>query len=194
MVVLLTVGFAAPAIAQDGPYTLNFGSELNAAACGGGQPVINVTQQVINDEDSKVGGGFWAIDEYFRKIQVWEIGQGQFCAILQYHGQFVTLFGPGPATEGTLSAGVTGTMDGGARITFMGSWLAEPLAATRGSIGLFDYECDGFGVCPGLVDWRTLYFDGLSGNTFEWWGWIYHAGNNGTWINASEGNQGNITD
>ncbi|MGH2535490.1 MAG: hypothetical protein ACRDJW_24790 [Thermomicrobiales bacterium] len=195
MASLLTVGVVAAATAQGRTPTLNFGSELNAAACGGGRPAINVTQKVVNDDDSGVGIAAWAIDNYNRHIQVWELEDGVYCAILQYHGQFISVGGtPGPAGTGTLSAGVTGTIHGGARIIFSGTWKAEPLADTRGHIGTFDYECDGTGFCGNLVDWRTLYFDGLTANSFQWWGWIYHAGNNGTWVNASEGNQGNITD
>ena len=26
-----------------------------------------------------------------------------------------------------------------------------------------------------------------------WWGWVYHAGSNGSWVNAVSGNSGDIT-
>ena len=34
----------------------------------------------------------------------------------------------------------------------------------------------------------------MSSETPQWWGWIYHGGNNGAWVNSSAGNQGDITD
>jgi hypothetical protein len=45
-----------------------------------------------------------------------------------------------------------------------------------------------------VTRWRSDYFTGVSGFAFdEWWGWVYHAGNNGSWVNAIDGNEGNIT-
>jgi hypothetical protein len=45
----------------------------------------------------------------------------------------------------------------------------------------------------------TLIFGMKIGDEYTysmtWWGYVYHAGKNGTWVNAADppGNQGNIT-
>jgi hypothetical protein len=50
------------------------------------------------------------------------------------------------------------------------------------------------GVAPAYVDWTTQFFTGgVSGFNQVWWGWVYHAGNNGNWVNALSGNFGDIT-
>jgi hypothetical protein len=44
------------------------------------------------------------------------------------------------------------------------------------------------------VSWPSLFFDNVAGfDIGDWWGWIYHAGNNGSWANAATGNTGDIT-
>jgi hypothetical protein len=43
------------------------------------------------------------------------------------------------------------------------------------------------------IDWLTLYFSSTSGFNLDWWGWIYHSGSNGTWVNAISSSSGDIT-
>jgi hypothetical protein len=62
-----------------------------------------------------------------------------------------------------------------------------------GSIGTFDYKCDAFGNCPGYANWTEFYFTAISGFDLAWWGWVYHAGDNGSWVNSIFRNSGNIT-
>ena len=189
--------------APGGPPHLNWGSELNADQCPQGELVINVTHKVVNDIDSAVGGGFWATDTYNRHIQVWEVAPGTFCAVVRYTGQFVTDDGPSP--QGTdidgIAAGITGTFEGGYRSTiFSGTLNPGPAYRTRGNIGAFDYGCDvendpgDYSSCTGLFSWVGTYFTSTSGFDLEWWGWVYHSGDNGTWVNSGDGNEGDITD
>ncbi len=176
---------------------LNWGSQINRAQCPKGPVVIRVTQKVTNDFDSGTSGNNWALDDYVRHISVIKTGTGTYCATASYQGNFTTLAGPSPqnaTSGGTVGAGVIGTFQGGYIATsFTGTLLSSPKARTRGSIGTFDYECDTDPSCPGYVDWTTLYFSSTSGFSLDWWGWIYHAGNNGSWVNSSSGNSGDIT-
>jgi hypothetical protein len=176
-----------------GDMTLNFGTELNAAACGG-KPIINVRQTVLNDADSGVAGNAWAFDNFTRQIKVFQLSDGSFCATARYEGTFTTNAGISPSGAGTVSAGISAPFVGGYRATqFSGSLLTSPLASTHGNIGTFDYMCDASFNCPGFVDWTTLYFSTTTGFNLDWWGWIYHGGSNGTWVNAISGNSGDIT-
>jgi hypothetical protein len=51
-------------------------------------------------------------------------------------------------------------------------------------------------------DWINTYLEPGATFMLEWWGWIYHGGQNGTWVNACatsdgpecEGSSGDITD
>jgi len=174
-----------------GDATLNFGAELNAAACGG-KPIIDVTQTVLNDADSGFGG-VWAFDNYSRHIKVFQLSDGNFCATTRYEGRFTTIAGVSPSGTSFVSAGISAPFIGGYRATeFAGTLLASPPASTHGNIGTFDYNCDAFN-CPGFVDWTTLYFSTTTGFNLDWWGWIYHGGSNGTWVNAITGSTGDIT-
>jgi hypothetical protein len=173
--------------------TLNFGTQLNAAACGG-TPIIQVNETVLNDADSGFGGNAWAFDNYTRHIKVFQLSDGSFCATTHYEGSFTTNAGVSPSGTSTVSAGIAGAFIGGYRATqFTGTLLASPAAKTHGNIGTFDYMCDPTFTCPGFVDWTTLYFSTTSGFNLDWWGWIYHGGSNGTWVNAVSGSTGDIT-
>lgn len=173
---------------------LNFGSQLNATQCkaGDGKLVVNVVQHVVNNADSGVGGNTWALDNFQRQIQVWQTSDTTFCATLKYQGSFVTFAGHSPGNGSEIAAGITGTFEGGYIAQITGKLKSVPGASTRGNIGTVDYACDASGNCPGASFWAELYFE--SAFTFDqpWWGWIYHAGADGTWVNAVSGNSGDI--
>lgn len=173
---------------------LNWGSQINRSECPNGALIINVTEKITNDFDSGTGGNNWPLDDFVRHIKVIETSPGVFCATVSYQGDFTTLAGKSPGNTGTVGAGVVGTFEGGyIAIRFTGIPLSSPLANTNGSIGSFNYGCDTDPSCPGYVDWTTQYFSSTSGFNLDWWGWIYHAGNNGSWVNSSGGNSGDIT-
>lgn len=198
-----SAGFAlliAYGLAFAGPSEhLNWGSQITQSQCPKGSLVVNVTQKVVNDEDSGTCGNWWAIDDFVRQIQVVQTGANTFCATVSYQGNFNTFAGdsPGACETGTsngnvLSAGVVGTFQGGyIAKSFTGT--LSPTVKTKGSIGSVDYGCDQDGNCPGYVDWTTLYFSSIGAFNLDWWGWVYHAGNNGSWVNSSGGNSGDIT-
>lgn len=194
---LMALLFLCPASVMAGPSErLNFGAELNAAQCdpAGGNLVINVVQRITGDIDSGVGGNYWAIDEYNRHIQVWEVGPGSFCAVVKYTGSFSTVAGVSPGATGTLSADVTGTLEGGYRAVITGTLKSAPLWKTKGNVGSYDYGCDpSNGTCTGRSSWTDKYFEDGYGFSYAWWGWTYHAGDNGSWVNSSDGNSGDIT-
>lgn len=181
---------------------LNWGSEVNPGQCDetSGNLVININHKVTNDVDSAVGGGVWATDNYKRNIQVRQIGENTFCAVLHYTGSFVTDDGQSPGNTDTIAAGIKGTFEGGYRATIVGTLNPNPQHRTRGYIGTFDYGCNvetdtgGHETCTSLFSWLNTYFNTVDSFEYNWWGWVYNGGNNGTWVNSSDGNQGDITD
>jgi hypothetical protein len=193
VVPLLTL-FTLPAFA--GPH--RFGQQLSAAQCDPGptsKMVLNVVFQVTGDADSGVGG-YWAYDSYTKHVQVWDQFDGTYCARVTYNGSFVTVPGTSPAGSGSVAGGVTGTMGGGYTATIDGATFTPTTKRTKGSIGTKDFGCiiSTGGVASGCnyYSWFADYFTG--GTVVQnFWGWTYNAGDNGTWVNASTGNSGDIT-
>jgi hypothetical protein len=200
---LLLVAFSCLAVVNSamaaGPKHPNGGTN-NAADCspGANKMVLNIVFQVTNDADSAVGGNYWAIDNYTKHIQVFDQGVTNnvhtFCVVAKYDGSFLTASGPSPEGTGTVGAGVTGTFQGGYSGTITGNFIPGTKRA-KGSAGSKDFGCaindSGTAVGCNYYDWIGDYFPGSS-FTYTSWGWTYEAGNNGTWINASTGNSGDI--
>lgn len=176
--------------------TLDWGSKLSSPNCNTkGSPIINATEKVKNDVDSGVGGVYWAFDDLNRQIKVWQMDDGTFCALVRYEGNFTTIAGPSPQGTETVSDGWKGSFQGGYRAIITGNLLPTPTWATKGFVGNVDYGCTKSGDCSlGYVDWVKQYFnhDSNTGFSQTWWGWIYHGGIHGTWVNASSGNAGDI--
>jgi len=194
VVPLMTTYGSLPATAAPSVH-LNWGSALSSGpdSCPSGNLVINVKQRVLSDVDSGVAGNFWAFDDFVRSIQVLEIGPSTFCATVKYQGQFSTIAGTAPGGIGTVGVGVVGTFEGGyVSSVFTATLLPNPSPRAMGSIGTFDYKCDASGSCPGYANWTDFYFTAISGYGLAWWGWVYHGGDNGSWVNSVGGNSGNI--
>ena len=196
--IALTVGlllFAGSALAA--PPGLNWGTEVNAGSCDTtGSPVVNVTHKVVNSVDSGLAG-YWASEDYNRRIQLWDQGEGVYCAVVSYQGHFTGVAGQqSPGNAEPLDGDEGGAFEGGYRMTITGVLSAAPAWPIRGQIGAIDYECTvpvGFVVsCPGQVNWIDQYFESGYARKYEWWGWIYHGGRYGTWVNSSDGNSGDI--
>ena len=193
-IVIAALALAAPAaFAAPGPPPKLNTHQLQRKTCGKGRLAVNVVQKVVNDFDSGTKGNVWAFDNYSRVIKVWRIGRTNYCTIVTYGGTFRTIAGTSPGGSGTVPDGLAGHFTGGYRMDFNGTLLAKPARRTRGSIGTFDYKCDKSGNCPGSVYWVTLYFSNVTGDDFDWWGWLYKAGRNGTWLNSIDGAKGDIT-
>ncbi|WIG61286.1 MAG: hypothetical protein OJF49_004034 [Ktedonobacterales bacterium] len=169
--------------------------------------IINVTQKIINDADSGQGGNYWAFDTVTRTIQVWNIGPDTYCATVMYNGSFQAISGQeSPGTGGILTGDEYGSMHGGyVSTTFTAQLnLSNPTVwPANGKVNggnPTDYQCDVNGNCPGFVDWSSMYFSNISGFDLSSWGWIYHgldhadSSSTGTWVNASNGNTGDILD
>jgi len=186
--------------APDTPH-LAWGSQVNPAQCPTDQDYryleINVTHGVKNDADSGIAGNYWAADDYNKHIQVWKIGtageEEVFCAVVRYQGAFTTVAGASPGNSDVIAAGIEGTFQGGYRAIIVRHESPSPVYKRRGNIGVFDYGWTGIGA-PTPFDWLGVYFATVTLFSFEWWGWVYHGGPNGTWVNSSDGNQGDITD
>jgi hypothetical protein len=169
--------------------------QLSGSACAGGTMVVNVTMDMINDLDSAVGTPSWAVDAFNKTLQIWDEGGGTFCVLTSYNGSFVTT-GPHSPNNSTLplDGGITGSMSGGYTGHLTGATFSpNGLLATNGNIGTFD--CGNTVQCPGAADWVTAYFGSTPGSGLvqSYWGWIYHTAQNGTWINQTPTNSGNIT-
>jgi hypothetical protein len=214
MGIVVTALSACVAMAGPSSEHLNWGSHITPARCtddGYRYLEINVTHKVVNDGDSGFTR-YWAALDYNRHIQLWEVGvvvppgdDERFCALVRYQGAWVSTQGPSPmGSDGNLAAGVDRTFEGGYRAVITGRLRANPTRRTRGNLGTFDYGWQGN---PGSgattpFNWLDTYFEPGAQMTLEWWGWVYHGGPNGTWVNSCPtsdgpecgGSSGDITD
>ncbi len=173
----------ATAVTADVGVSADFAEQLDADACGHGHLVINVMYRILNDDDSGYGGNAWAVDVIHRHVRVWKDEAGAFCGVARDEGTFVTRAGASPDDTTTIAAGIRGELEGGYRTThFTGTLNAN--VRTHGDIGTYDFACDGHFNCPGYFSWRQHFFAATTGFDLAWWGWRYHAGDHGTWIDA----------
>ncbi len=191
---IATTSYAAP------KPTLNWGSMINGVCSMDGDLVVNVVMKISNDADSGEAGNYWALDTFNKSVQIWTTDTaGQYCVRVMYLGKFQAVAGqtsPGDPT-GTLKLIGTekGSVEGGYTAIVTGTLNPSPSWPTNGMVGTFDLQCNLSGNCSGAAaaDWTQIYFSG--GPTtfgYTWWGWIYHGGKFGTWVNATTGNSGNI--
>jgi hypothetical protein len=175
--------------------TTAFASSNNPPGCGGGKPIVNVNYTLVNDFDSGVAGNAWANDTINRHLQIIDLGGGTYCALVNDTGSFVTFQGSSPQNTGTVSAGITGRINGGyTSTTFTGTLNTSPAYASHGNLGTFDLQCIDAYTCPGVHPSFLSYFSSQTwdGNLASW-GWSYHTARNGDWVNASTGNTDDIT-
>jgi hypothetical protein len=207
VIAVMLAGLAGPAVAAGSTaMTWNefgafFRAETDPDECSAtGRTVVSITHKVVNDEDSGVAGNYWAFDSYSRLLTIVEVvaptspgGPGKYCAVTQYFGNFVTRAGASPNNTCALAAGVKGQYRGGYRTTiFDGALNLSPSQKITGNLGIFDYQCDGLGNCPGVFSWPSTYFLQVANLDLDWWGWMYYGYANGSWINSSDGNSGDI--
>ncbi len=195
LVIFLLVTSGSQVMADPGDHLhLPWLQQVNPSQCDHvGRPVINVVGKVANDVDSGIGGNNWAFDTFVRHIQVWLQTDGSYCVLVQMVGVFDAQAGQtSPGAGGVLNGTEDGIFDGGYRGVVWGTLKSSPAWATRGGLATVNYQCDIGGNCPGYVSWLGQYFEPGYNFDYAWWGWIYHAGRKGTWINAIDGNQGDI--
>lgn len=196
----IIIAVAALALAANA--TASPGLKLDRQAIGthvcdapGAALLVDVRFTLVNDYDSGFAGNAWANDTIDRHLRVWSEQDGTYCAVTDDHGSFVTFAGPSPSGLSTVPAGIRGKLEGGYATTMFSGTFA-PSLATRGSLGTFDLACTDAYTCPGAHPSYRSYFASTAGDDLAGWGWIYHAGRNGTWLNeagvsASDG--GDIT-
>jgi hypothetical protein len=160
------------------------GNDLSAKACktDGSKLVVNVHYTLTNDYDSGFAGNAWANDTIDRQLRIWKLPAGTFCVVVKDEGKFVTFAGTSPSGLSTVSAGVKGEIEGGYVSTAFSGTFA-PTLPTRGDLGTFDLACDATFNCPGVHPSYASFVSGSSGFDLTQWGWIYKAGDNGTWLN-----------
>jgi hypothetical protein len=165
----------------------------NASECDtSGKQVVNVTEKIVQTVDSGEGGNYWAFDNLNRHIQVWQVNDSTYCALVQNEGTFDSQAGQkSPGNTGTLTGKEDGNFKGGYRATITGVFKDNPSWKTNGSVGTHDYQCNIAGSCGNYVSWVDQYFGPGAQFSYEWWGWTYRYKNN-TWVNASDGNSGDI--
>lgn len=158
--------------------------------------VVNVHYRILNDADSGFAGNYWANDTIDRHVRIWAEQDGTYCVQVADHGSFVTYAGASPGGTGMVSAGVQGQIEGG-YITSSVAGTFAPTLPTHGNLGTYDVQCDSSGNCPGTtVSWASYFSSIASADSFAHWGWIYRAGEHGTWLNQDDvtaANSGDIT-
>lgn len=186
--------------------TLNWGKKTSAQQCSGnGSPIINIERDVENSIDSGFGAGtWWAQVDYRQHLQVWEVNTGQqentYCVVSRFKMQFDAFEGQGTPgkekrSDGVLEGDESGTSQGGYHAFLTGDLKENPDWQTNGFVGTQNYDCDKSGPssCENSVDFLGKYFNNYN-LSYQWWGWIYHGGKYGTWVNASSVSGNSIGD
>lgn len=148
--------------------------------------LVDVNQAVANDPDSGNHGN-WATDTFTRHLQIWQDGS-TYCGKVTDNGTFVTTGPLSPNAGAALSAGIAGTVTGGATFTITGTPKAN-----LGNIVPLPLDCS----ATDCVTHGTLhilladYFDNESHSYIDW-GWTYATCTNGTWVDSAINSDGSL--
>lgn len=162
-----------------------------------GDPILTISYQVINDEDSGAVPTTWALDNFARTVTVWATNTtGTYVANVADIGTFCTYAGAhSPQTGTPITYDGCGTMVGGEDISF----TASSGPSSTASPGPQNYGGTKADIIAGVENqvkysWLNAYFTGASVVTEDPWGWTYTltAGANPQWVNAATGNGGDI--
>jgi hypothetical protein len=147
----------------------------------GAKQVVDVTFGLRNYADSGYASQ-WAIDTVKRHLRIWRHADGTYCAQIVDDGStFVTRAGPSPTGMAFIPSGIRGTFKGGyVTLSIVGTF--EPHYGTHGNLGTFDARCDVQFECPGAHPTWLSYFVHPNAQQFAHWGWLYDAGDNGSWL------------
>lgn len=200
---VMLIPMTIPAFATPAQH-LNWGSQMNPTACDTSEsPLVSVNYKILNDGDAQYGTGkFWAMDSFNRNLKVYDLGKGNYCAIVSESGKFVTQPGIGSPlptdyttfTFAPLDGGITGTVEGGYVALFTATAF-NPTLATHGNLPTSDYMCNTDPNCTNAFDWAAAYFTDANSSSLNLtnWGWVYHAGDNGSMVQSARSNYiGNI--
>jgi hypothetical protein len=193
--VMTPVSFASPSHPASGTFVNDAGVPT------GSKLILNIALKVTNDEDSG-NVGYWALDDYNKKVQVWQVSDGSFYSVVRYEGKwqtFATALSPGAGLSQANDA--SGTFEGGYIATFTGTF-APGNQKTNGFIGSFDfggskadillgtYGAGQTGITP-TFSYLTAYFSGVSNFAQPNWGWTYQYRGQ-VWYNYASGTSGDI--
>jgi hypothetical protein len=168
-----------------------------------GTKKLDIAYLVTNDEDSGIPG-YWALDNYTKTLQVWQLADGSYYGIGGYSGTWQTFAGALSPMAGVVqprdgSGPYNGTWTG--TFTFSGAFnpSAKPVS---GNIGSYDFGGTKVDVLKGTdgsgqtgdtsaVSVLGLYFPAYANFNYDNWSWTYTYGSQ-AWINSSTGNSGDI--
>jgi len=189
LVLVAGVLFASATSASASPLKLDkkgISSEQCKLVGSQAKQLVDVHYTLTNDYDSGCAGNAWANDTIDRQLRIWQQSDGNFCVQVADHGKFVTFAGASPSGSSTVTAGVKGELQGGYITSdIVGTFSAS--GPTHGNLGSFDLKCVDANTCPGThPSWPDYFSNVLSSNDFAQWGWIYHAGKHGTWLNQDD--------
>lgn len=178
----------------------------NPPASATGSPILQISYQVNNDEDSGIVG-YWGLDSFTKTVTVWNTAvSGTDVVYVGYSGTFCTYAGAlSPSAGITEPSDGCGTMTGaynGTLITSSGpTSTSSPSTVDAGGSkadilkGTYAKQT---GNAPNQLDWVSTYFPGATFNQLDW-SWTYslpNGANGGTqWINQATdlgGNSGDI--
>jgi len=194
---MLVTGLTGTVMAK--PTHPTFGTFVNDSGVPAGSVlVLNIVHAVTNDLDSGVSG-YWALSNYRKHIQVWQVTDESFYVVARYIGKWETFKGALSPMDGVVqSKDAWGTFQGGYTLTFASTGIINPLGLkTKGYVGSREYggtKADviaGTGPAPFPYSYFADYFPGLSSWNFVNWGWKYNYKNQ-TWNNFDYGNEGDI--
>jgi hypothetical protein len=179
---LMLAGAAAGSLTPKVPFDRAAISSRQCTPEGSGaRQVVDVSFVLTNYADAGYASQ-WAIDTVNRHLRIWRHSDGTFCAQIEDDaGKFVSRAGPSPTGNGFVKAGITGTFEGG-YITLSIVAKFKPSYPTHGDLGTFDAKCDLQFACPGAHPSWLSYFKNPVATQYAHWGWIYHAGKYGTWV------------
>jgi hypothetical protein len=168
-------------------------------------PVVNVTMNVKNDEDTGLFG-YWALDNYTKHVTVWQTDANTYTANVTYLGTWHTFKGALSPANGLVEPdnGV-GTIQGSYNAIITASSF-NTMANAIGNLGTFDFGGTTSDIPLGTYsnqagntnpfDWVPYYFPEYTNFVQPAWSWTYtnstyHSGGN-QWINSNAGNSGDI--
>ena len=178
----LVIGFAAASPAS---------ADVQADCVGAKDKVVDVTRTLLNGADYAADGHIWALDSYLDHIQIWRVGEHQYCVRIEDSGTFVTFAGVSPNLTGTVSAGVTGTWTGTITAYMTGEFA--PVVPVTGYLGEYDMDCHQDGTCAYQAWANRLFFhSGVEHVRYADFAATFDGGAHGTWIQTMNGNTGDI--
>ena len=175
--------------------TANPASAKEKPGCASeGTLVVDVTQRIKNVDDVASDGRVWALDTVDERMRIWRTGHNRYCVRLDYSGTFTSFAGASPAGTGTISAGVTGSIENGTQFLRATGTFA-PTVPTSGFIGEVDADCQQDGSCASTAyRFTERYFSRVNSLHFGWFSATYDGGTHGVWHQSTDGDSGDITD